>query len=113
VSYFPCDAFTASVAAVDILLSLREKEKGEGNGGTGSTPRRRKQTASPETGKVKRGRKVDKNTIQRADFAKPVHEQGETWEGIYQEYNRKYPRDCDASADTIRLAYYRQYPKPK
>lgn len=82
---------------------------GEGTGGD-RTQREESQAAE---GKAKRGRRVDKATIRRADFAKPLREKGMTWDAIAAAYAKKNPRDIDASADTIRLAFQRQYPEPK
>ncbi len=58
----------------------------------------------------KRGRKVKKDTIRWADFAKPLRVKGEKWASIYAEYLRTHPREVDATADKIRLAFERQYP---
>lgn len=84
-------------------------ELGEGDGAAGSTADGT-ETAKPAKAKSTRGRKVDKATIRRADFAKPLREKDETWANIYAEYNRKHSRDIDASADVIRRAFERQYP---
>ena len=65
-----------------------------------------------DNNETKRGRPVDKMTIRRADFAKPLREQSKTWEEITTAYSKKYPRDIDASADVIRLAFQRQYSEP-
>lgn len=86
-----------------------EHPEGKGGGGSGTE----KQSSAKPDGKPKRGRPVDDATIRRADFAKPLREQGKGWEDIYTLYAEKYPRDVDASADTIRLALQRQYPEPK
>jgi len=72
--------------------------KSEGDGGVGAT----------KAGK-RRGRKVAKLTIQRADFAKPLREEGESWPNILAAYAKKHPRDIDANEDVIRLAFERQY----
>jgi len=88
------------------------KGKGEGSGGASSAPRQPRST-KPADNTPKRGRPVGKTTIQRADFAKPLREQAKTWPEIYALYVKKYPRDINASADTIRLAFERQFPEPK
>jgi len=69
------------------------------------------QSTKPDNKTPKRGRKVDKATIRRADFAKPPREKGESWPNIYAAYNNKYPRDVDASEDVLRRAFERQYPE--
>lgn len=89
----------------------------------GSTPEDRREPRDGNAGKSarrkadkpkrKRGRPVDPMTIQRADFARPLREQEYTWEDIYAAYRSKYPRDIDASADSIRLAFDRQNLEPK
>ncbi|MHB1037768.1 MAG: hypothetical protein ACYC35_25465 [Pirellulales bacterium] len=71
-------------------------EGGEGKDGNHSKP-------NPRRGKPKRGRPVDPLTVQRRDFAGPLKE-GRTWEEIAALYKRKYPKDLEANADTIRLA---------
>ena len=68
---------------------------------------------TPCPAKTKRGRKVDPLTIQRAEFAKPLRGDHCTWEKIAKEYHKKHPTDMNASADTIRLAFRRQYPEIK
>lgn len=71
----------------------------EGNGRTDSTPKKTRSTKAPN-----RGRPVDPLTTQRAAFARPLREQDQTWTQIAAAYVKKYPKDIDASADTIRLA---------
>jgi len=77
-----------------------ETKEGEGNAEVDET----------KTGE-RRGRKVAPETIRRADFAKPRREKGESYPSIYAAYQKKYPRDIDASEDVIRLAFERQYPE--
>ena len=89
----------------------QKAEQGTGEGGAKSAGAGR--SAKPPQNRPKRGRPVDKATIRRADFAKPLREDGSTWLEIAKLYCKKYPRDLEASADTIRLAFQRQYPAPK
>jgi hypothetical protein len=96
--------FEASARAIELLLtewgvsnstSTVEMEKGEGNGG-----------------KKSRGAPPKKETKQRANFAKPLVEQGLTWPEIFEQYS-KTPNgkaDKEANPDAIRLAYGREYP---
>ena len=87
-------------------------EQSKGNGGMGSTPRKSRSTKTADI-TPQRGRPVDKSTIRRAAFAKPLRDNGVTWQEIAVRYQKKHPKDVDASADTIRLAFDRQYAKQK
>ena len=69
---------------------------------------------SGEGVKKKRPRKSpeqDRIRTQRIDFATArLDENGNphaSWQTIYEEYAKKYPKDKDASADTIRLSVQR------
>ena len=91
-----------------------DEDEGEGNGGAGQTPKK-SQSTKPADKTPRRGRPVDQLTVQRADFAKPLREREnpQTWENIATAYRKKHPKDLEASADTLRLAFQRQYPEPK
>ena len=71
------------------------------------------QSAKPEQGQgeKRRGAPTKKETKQRADFAKPLVDQGLTWPEIYERYAKtaKGKADKTANVDTIRLAHQRQY----
>ena len=102
----------ASDGNTGLALPAANREQGEANGVAGLMLKKSR-SPKPADSTPKRGRPVDKATIRRADFAKPLREQGKTWEEIAASYSNKYPRDIDASADTLRLAFQRQYPEPK
>lgn len=91
------------VAQTDNLSSAGKPKQRKGNGGASSTP--------GKTPSTKRGRKVEKETIRRADFAKPLREKGETWPNIYTAFTKKYPRDTDTNEGILRRAFERQYPE--
>jgi hypothetical protein len=84
--------------------------EGQGKGGAGSAPTQ-VQSTGPDDKTPKRGRKVDKATIRRADFAKPLREKGESWPNIFAAYEKKYVRDTDTTEDILRRAFERQYPE--
>lgn len=90
----------------------RTPDKSEGEGETDSKPKQRK-SVTPARNRPTRGRPVDNATVRRAEFAKSLRDAGKTWAEIATAYSAKYKRDVDASADTIRLAFKRQYPDQK
>ena len=58
----------------------------------------------------RRGRPPKKTTKKWAQFARPRIEKGMNWSEIFHEYHEQFPRDKEASADTIRQAYHRTCP---
>jgi hypothetical protein len=74
------------------------------------TDNRAKRTKTTE--KKRRGAPTKKETKQRAAFAKPLVAEGLTWPEIFERYTKtaKGKADKKATADTIRLAYNREYP---
>jgi hypothetical protein len=63
-------------------------------------------------GEKRRGAPPKKTTKQRADFAKPLVDKGQTWLEIFNSYatTPKGKEDKGANPDAIRLAYGREYP---
>lgn len=86
-------------------------ETSEGNAGKITSPVEAGPPPKSTGKKSTRGRKVDKATVRRADFAKPLREQGEKWPEIFSKYLKEHPRDVDATKDVIRRAFDRQYPE--
>ena len=99
--------FEASAYAIKLLFAPAVKiEKAVGNGT--ATSLGKKAGTKPADDKSKRGRKDGPMTAQRRDFAKPLRKKGMTWKEIAIEYSKEYPRDLEASDDTIRLACTRK-----
>ncbi len=94
------EVLEAAAPPTPVQHVLAPSTPGQPTGNTGST----------STG-TRRGRKVDKATIRRADFAKPRRENGESWVSILAAYEKEYPRDVDVNESVIRLAFERQYPE--
>ena len=94
---------TIALLPPEAPASVADAHTSEVDGGADSTPARLQ--------KPKRGRKVSKYTIQRADFAKPLREAGESWPNIFAKYESKHFRDTEATEDIVRRACERQYPE--
>ena len=70
----------------------------------------RKPEAKADNEKRKRGRKAKDETRQRAEFARPLIDDGLSWPEVFRQYVEKYSDDVEASPDAIRLAYTRHFP---
>ena len=86
-----------------------EQADGEENSpketGIPQTPSRDEQTGE---NRKRKGRRKDKFTKQRADFAQANIDK--SWPEIRSAYIQKHLDDSDASTDVIRRAYEREYP---
>ncbi len=120
-------ALEKAVEKIEVaLVKLRGKvagqiaktDEGKGKGGADLPPKKTKpadtlppKKTEPADNRPKRGRPVGKDTVRRADFAKPLREKGEKWPSIFAAYEKKYPRDTEATEGAVRLAFERQYPE--
>ncbi len=76
--------------------------KGKGDGGADLTSRSK---APPGKRKVGRPRgSHTPETIRRAKFGRPLRAKGKTWPAIAAAFRTTFPKDLEASADTIRQA---------
>ncbi len=83
------------------------------NGNAGSdAPAAKTEQSEGTGGKKRRGAPPKKTTKQRAEYAKPLVNDGLTWPEIYDRYAKtaKGKADKGANADAMRLAFGREYP---
>jgi len=78
----------------------------------GLAPAGKKKQREGSGRKKRRGAPTKKETMQRADFAKPLLDNGLTWPEIFERYAKtaKGKADKSANPDAMRLAYNREHP---